>query len=103
MRRGGHVLLLVVVTMLAAVLAVTVFSTRFLSTLAMRRGDDARAQALWLARSACRAGLKDARLEVKTAAGPAVLTRTREVVQVTLAGGAAEVTCATGDERYRAP
>jgi hypothetical protein len=103
MKRSGHVLLVVVTTMSVAVLAVTLFSTRYLSTLATRRGDDARTQALWLARSACEAGTRDARLVVKTAAGEAVLTRACDGVQVTLAGGTAEVTCATGAERYRAP
>lgn len=101
MKRGGHVLLVVVTTLSVAVLAVTLFSTRYLATLATRRSDGARTQALWLARSACQT--RDARLVVKTAAGEAVLTRAGDVVQVTLAGGTAEVTCATGAERYRAP
>jgi type II secretory pathway component PulK len=101
--RRGHALPLVLVTLTVAMVSLTVFSTRVLSSISTRRSADARAQALWLARSACRAGLKDARVEVKTAAGAAVLTRTRDVARVRLAGGAAEVTCATGQERYRAP
>lgn len=95
MRRGGHVLLLVMI-LVAAFLAVAAgFFVRLEASALGRRESAVRLQALWLARSAAAARREGTRT-VETHLGPARLTVRREGgglrATASLAGAEAQVT-----------
>lgn len=77
--RGGHVLALAVLVLLALSIGSAGLSTRWTVDLAARGPGQDRAQALWLARSALDAGLRGT-VQVRTPRGPAR-------VEVSVAGG----------------
>ena len=95
----GHVLLLLSMVLLAAASAGILFATRISTRIDDRAADDARLQALWLARSALDAGARGG-FSVATPAGAAQVTVSAEGARVELAGGVAVISAAPWQERY---
>ncbi|MDP2269504.1 MAG: hypothetical protein Q8K32_02160 [Archangium sp.] len=99
MKRRGYALMVVVFAFGATAIALTVFSTRLSLELNARKAESVRVQTLWLARSACTAGVTGART-VPTESGEAAITRSGTRVRVLLSASTATVDCVTHEESY---
>lgn len=99
MNRRGSAALLVLLLIAAVAATALVVSTRREVT---AESDDARRQALWLARSALDAGVRGHRV-VETPLGAAEVDASAKGVRVTLAGGVALVEASPYSERYERP
>lgn len=101
MKRGqrGHILLLLMLGMTAALLTFVALQARTQGRIDARSTDDVRLQALWLARSAASAGVSGVR-RVETPAGPARVEAGPGRVVVELDGATATVQVSPWVESY---
>ena len=99
MNRRGSAVLLVLVAIAAMLVLADLATSRAALDLHARPREDARVQALWLARTALDSGFVGIRT-VDTAGGRAVVTAANGTARVELAGGVATVTARPYAERY---